>query len=89
MSSYLEKKREIDEAIENYSRTRNGKRLKTIALVSIIISVALLLIIAFEFDHISLTCRLIMQGAAGLGAIAFVITTGVLLYRSNCSVWSS
>ena len=89
MSSYLENKRGIDEAIENYSRTCVGKRLKAIALASIALSAGLLLAIAFLLEDLSQAVKLIMRGLAGVCAIVFVISTGILLYKSNCSVWSS
>lgn len=83
MSSYLEKKRKIDEAISDYSRTTVGKRLKGMALIAFAICVFLQLAVAFWNDSLSLTARLVMRGCAGLCGLIFVVLMGVLIYKAN------
>lgn len=83
MSSYLEKKRKIDEAISDYSRTTVGKRLKGMALISFAICVFLQLAVVFWNDSLSQVARLAMRGSAGLCGLLFVVLMGVLIYKAN------
>lgn len=83
MKRYLENRHRINEGIETYSKTSEGKRLKNIALAAIAISIVLLLVSAFFIEGISWKMLLILRGCAGVGAIVFVIAYAILLFRAN------
>ncbi len=60
--------------------------MKYAALILIVISIILLLTMAFGFvDFNNTTAILFMRGCAGLFALVFVVLVGILVYLVNTS----
>lgn len=87
MKRYLENKQNLETAIDRYSKTTAGKRLKYIASGAITICIVLIIATAFCVDFISWKILAIMRGCAGVSAIIFVISMAILLFRSNSLYW--
>lgn len=60
-----------------------NRKLKNAALAIGMASCLCLLLLALFIDSISFSLFHILRGLAGLGAIAFVVVSGVLVYRVN------
>lgn len=86
MANYFEQRERFQQEREKYYREKTNLRLKYAALISIVISIILLLTMAFGFvDFNNMTAILFMRGCAGLFALVFVVLVGILVYRVNTS----
>ena len=86
MANYFEQRERFQQEREKYYREKSNLRLKYAALISIVISIILLLTMAFGVvDFNNMTAILFMRGCAGLFALVFVVLVGILVYRVNTS----
>lgn len=86
MAGYFEKKEELSRALEKYYKEKTNIRLKYAAIISIIISITIMLTMAFGLvDKAYTTVFLLMRGCAGLFAIVFAVLITILVYRVNAS----
>ena len=86
MANYFEQRENFQQEREKYYREKTNLRLKYAALISIVISIILLLTIAFGLvDFNNVTAILLMRGCAGLFALLFVVLVGILVFRVDTS----
>ena len=89
MANYFEKRDRFQQEREKYYREKTNLRLKYAALISIVISIILLLTMAFGFvDFNNVSAILLMRGFAGLFALSFVVLVGIIVYRVNTSYFN-
>ncbi|MDE6269463.1 MAG: hypothetical protein K2M12_01245 [Muribaculaceae bacterium] len=83
MRHYFEKKHELEQGINEFSRTRAGRRLKCAAFIAAALCVALLLAQIIFLADMPARTLLFLRGCAGLCAIVFVILVAILTFRAN------
>lgn len=86
MANYFEKKERHRKELEKYYKEKSNLRLKYMAVSSAIVSIILMLIMAFGVvDNSNTTLFLLMRGFAGIFTIIFVVLVAVIVYRVNVS----
>ncbi len=83
MDKYLNKYLQEREKMNEQYRAPKYRKLKFAAISVLAVGIIILLCIAFEMENITPKAMLIMQGCAGLCAIAFVVLATILTYSAN------